>query len=750
MLEARRLLLMTRLLTLTGAGGSGKTRLALEVARSLAEAYPSGVWLVQLAGLSEPGLVPQAVAATLEVRDQPGRPLLDILIDALRDKEMLLVMDNCEHLIDAAASFVEALLRSCPRLRVLATGRESLGVRGEVVWRVSPLSLPDADGASRIESLRSFEAVRLFVDRARHKLPAFELTDGNAGAVSRVCWKLDGIPLAIELATARLGSLTVEQISQKLEDSLDLLAGGRTLEPRQQTLRAMLDWSHELLTEPEKRLFARFSVFAGGWTLEAAEAVGANEGIEEDDILDLTSRLADKSLVVAEPYRAGETRYRLLEPVRQYAREKLEEYGEADTVRGRHAAYFLALAEEAEKESDRPSHLRWLPRLETEHDNLRAALGWSLDENDADLGLRLAGALWLFWFTHGHSSEGWGWLQRGINLGGSKAPRAKALSGAGWTALFQGDAGTAKELLEESVTLHRELKDEEGLASSLNFLGFVALLGGREDIPVAALLEEALALKPRIENGHTIANTLVFAALDALLLRGDWEETVALHEEALALFRKIDDRWGMGLCLTNLGLIVAAMGQNARATRLLRELMHRSRELGDKFGNQYSFFGLACVADSEGRTTRATLLWGVAEAIREAAGFRLPHAALLVMRYENRLAGARSALGKAAFEEAWEAGKAMAARRGDGVRAVRVQTSRKTVERSVEITSREREVALLVARGLTNREISAELSISERTAANHVGRILKKLGLHSRAQIATWVTEQHLPTLDPE
>src|SRR5215217_2135352 len=449
----------------------------------------------------------------------------------------------------------------------------------------------------------------------------------------------------------------------------------------------------------------------------------------------------------------------MLEPVRQYARKKLEERTEAEHTKRRHAEWYLALAEEADKQSSGPSHGRWLQRLETEHDNLRVALGWSLKKGDAELGLRLVGALWVFWFTQGYSSEGRRWLDRGISLGGPKAARAKALNGAGWIALFQGDSETAKRLLEESVILSRRLKDEEVLASSLNYLGYVALLGGREDIPVAALLEEVLALKPRIKSRHTIANTLVFAALDALLLRGDWDETVALHEEALALFRELDDRWGMGYCLTNLGLIRAALRHHVQATRVLLELMYQSLALEEKFGSQYSFFGLACVADSEGHTARAARLWGVSEIIREAAGFRLPHAAVSVMKYERRLANARASLGEAAFEAAWTEGKAMTIEQTVEYARSKEDTTPPTspmlddppTEKPLnKLTQREQEIAELVARGLTNRQISNELGISERTAGNHVARILRKLGLRSRAQIASWTTERQLLASEPD
>jgi predicted ATPase/DNA-binding SARP family transcriptional activator len=396
MLEVKRQLVMTRLLTLTGAGGSGKTRLALEVARDLVGAYPDGVWLVELAPLSEKKLVPHAVADALGVPEGSGRSLSHALVDDLHEKKLLLVLDNCEHLIEAAAQLANALLSSCPRLRVVATSRETLGVEGELVWRVDPLSVPDADPDHRARAtgeLARYDAVRLFVERARLGSPHFELRAENAGAVVQICRRLEGIPLAVELAAARVRALSLEQISARLEDSLKLLRGdSRSAPQRQRTLRATLEWSHELLSAEERVLLRRHSVFVGGWTLEAAEeAVGASDGIQEEEVLELLSKLVDKSLVVAE-VRAGEVRrYRLLETVRQYAQERLEESGEAETFRRRHAEFFLALAEEAEPGLVGAQQQEWAERLEEEHDNLRAALSWSL-EREPEAALRLAGA----------------------------------------------------------------------------------------------------------------------------------------------------------------------------------------------------------------------------------------------------------------------------------------------------------------------------------------------------------------------
>jgi predicted ATPase/DNA-binding SARP family transcriptional activator/DNA-binding CsgD family transcriptional regulator len=752
--EVKRTLAMTGLLTLTGTGGCGKTRLALEVARDLVDAYPDGVWLVELAGLSEGALVAQAVATTLGVREQPGSPLLDSLLNALRDKQMLLVLDNCEHLLDATKSLAGVLLNSCPRLRVLATSRELLGVAGELGWLVPSLSVPDAQLALTVTELEGYEAVRLFADRASERLPNIDLTPENARAVGQVCARLEGIPLAIELAAARIRMLSVKQISERLGHSLKLLTGGyRTADHRHRTLRAALDWSYELLGESEQVVFGRLSVFAGGFTLEAAESVGAVGDIGEEDVVKLLSKLMDKSLVVAEESWERGARYRLLEPIRQYAWEKLRVSGEVEAVGRRHAEWYLLLAEEADKESSGPGHARWLDRLESEHDNLRSALDWSLEVGDAELSLRLAGALWLFWFTRGYSTEGLGWLEKAISQGGPPAPRAKVLNGAGWIVMFQGDFETAKTVLEESLALYRELNDEEGVASSLSFLGHVALLGHRDDIPVADLLEEALTLKPRLENRRTIANMLVTAGFAAGLIRGDLGEAAALFEEAQTLYGEMEDKWGIITCLVNLGLISVILENHTQAKALLREVMQLSGELDEKIGSVYSFFGLACVAAFEGHPARAARLWGVSEAVREAAGIEIMPSTYSVTRYESRLTKARAQLGEAAFEEVWAEGKAMTPDAAAKYALSEERDAPPTLPRPEDslsseplskLSHREREVAVLVAGELTNRQISTELGISERTAANHVAKILRKLGLSSRVQIASWVTERQL------
>ena len=800
MVEVKRTLAMTRLLTLTGPGGSGKTRLALEVARDLASSYPDGVRLVKLAPLYEPGLVAQAVAGALEVSERPGQGLADTLVEDLRDKRLLLVMDNCEHLVEASARLIDDILDSCPRLRVLATSREPLGVSGEVNWVVPSLSLPD-NGESTIESRMRYEAVRLFVDRARLRLPDFELTRENAGAVVRVCRKLDGIPLAIELATARMGALAVEQVAQRLEVSLDVLKGAsRSAAPRQQTLRATVDWSHRLLSETERTLLRRLSVFAGGWTLEAAEAACSGEGIEQDDVLDLLGALVDKSLVVARTGTDGAMRYWMLEIIRQYAREKLAESKEAGETLERHAAFFLALAEEAEPELAGTQQGLWVDRLEREHDNLRAALSWVLEREEGELGLRFGGALWRFWHARGYISEGLGWLESVLASGGPRAtpPRMKALEGMGWQFQFLGDYERARSTYEEMLGLSRELGDKGNVATALNSLGTVAAQQGdnerartllRENLEVIEELEEEGDPATPIKKFH-VFNLLGYLAIYE---EGDHARGITLWEESLALARETGDDYRVGITLANLahpslmrgayelargyceealtlahelgsagvalipsslvnlGLATLGLGEHERSMGSLEEALMRSQEMGRKPQAIEAMEGMASLAGAMGEASRAARLWGAAEAAREVTGIS-PFTPDEWALHEPYLASARSQLGETLWEVTLAEGRAMsledaagyALSKGDDQAEPTVPQEPPACEPPGNLTRREREVAVLVARGLTNRQISKELSISERTAGNHVAKILRKLGLHSRTQVATWAAERGL------
>ena len=746
LLEVKRHLAMTRLLTLTGTGGSGKTRLALEVARDLVGTYPDGVWLIELAPLSEGALVAQAFAAALGVREQPGRLLADTLVDALRGRSLLLVIDNCEHLVDEAARLVETLLDTCPDLRVMVTSREALGVEGELAWRVPSLSLPDPRRPPTAKDLSGYGSSRLFVERARRRRPGFTLTPENVRAVTEICQRLDGIPLAIELAAARMGVLSAAQISERLGDSLDLLTGGaRTATPRHQTLRGALDWSHELLAESERRLFGRLSVFAGGFSLEAAEAVGAGDGIEGGEVLDLLSSLVDKSLVVAEtPSRGEQTpRYRLLEPVRQYTRERIEQSGEVDEVRRRHATFFLALAEEAEPESKGAQREAWLSRLEIEHGNLRAALEWMLKRGEDGPSLRMGGALGEFWYTRGYHNEGRRWLEAVLANGGLSpaSARVKVLTKAGYIAGDQGDYERAAALGEEGLALSRRSGDRTGAAAALHTLGTVAL-HRNECGEASALLEEALALRRSL--GDTMGVGRVLQALGVTaVIRRDFERAVALHEEGLPLACEMGDRLGIALFLGQGALAYLGRGDHRRADALCAEGIELSWQLAHEYTLIFVLHIAAVLAGSRGRPNRAARLWGAAEALREAAGATLSHAARHY--YSPYVDAARAQLDDAA---AWEAARA----EGETMPpeeiveyALSVGEEPAPLEEQLsvgELTSRESEVAALVSRGLTNRQIASELVVSEHTVANHVAKTLRKLDLGSRSQITAWVLRQ--------
>jgi predicted ATPase/DNA-binding CsgD family transcriptional regulator len=745
--ELRRLLENKRLLTLTGSGGCGKTRLALAVAGELVEGFEDGVWMVELAALSDPDLVPQAVASVLGVSEQPGRPLGETLCESLGSKVVLLVLDNCEHLIGACAELAETLLRSCQNLRVLATSREALGVTGESSRPVPPLSLPDPHRLPTAEGLPSYEAARLFVERARTLKPDFEPNAHNAKAIAQVCYRLDGIPLAIELAAARVRLLSVEQISTRLDDRFGLLTGGgRTTLPRQRTLRAAMDWGHELLEESERILFRRLSIFAGDFPLDAAEAMCSGEGIERDEVPELLFHLVDKSLLVMRE-QGGEARYRLLETLRQYGWEKLGEAGEREELSRRHAAFFLELAEEAEPALLGAGQAAWLGRLEAEHDNLRAALSWSLGGGDAQLGLRLGAALGEFWHMRGHLIEGRRWLERGL-ADGDDLPsdvRAKALNEAGWIGVHQGyDQATA--LLEESLALYRELSDESGVATSLAYLGLALVHHQGDRRRLEELRREAEALRRERLNKRVAARLLHFLAL-ATLVGGDYSRSAALAEEGLAHFRELEDARDVVVMLIILGMLALPQGLTGRAVEVFEEGLRVSHELGDKVSGAFCLLGLAGADALEARPARAAHLWGALEALQEDAGIAV--ASLPLVRswydYDGRVAAARSRLDdEATWEAAWAEGRSMGFEEAIEYVLHPSATPEESPSHPSGLSAREVEVLRLVAQGMTNARIAKELFLSPRTVNGHMGSVYRKLGFSSRAEATRFASEHDL------
>ena len=759
--EVKRALSMTRLLTLMGAGGSGKTRLALEVATDCVGAYSYGVWLAELAGLSQGKLVPQAVAAALGVKERPGQPLPVTLGEFLRAKQTLLVVDNCEHLLEATAALVDMLLDTCPRLRILATSREALDVTGEVRWIVPPLSVPEPQGrpssedSSFFEGLEGYESVRLFIERAQAAKGDFEVTNESAPAVAEICWRLDGLPLAIELAAARIKLLPPGAMLERLGSRLKLVTGGaRNLPERQRTLRGTIEWSYALLEEGERMLFARLAVFSGGRMLEAIEAICDAKGDLPVDTLDGVSSLLDKSLLRQEEGPEGEPRFVMLETIHEYARERLEASGEAEEIKRLHAEYFLALAEGAEPELTGPDQLACLQRLEAEHDNMRAALTWSL-EKEPETALRLAGMLAHFWEIRSDISEGSMWLEAALRQSGrpdtvtEAATRAKALSGAGTFAWHRGDYDKATALHGEALELYRQVGDDSGVAFSLMCLG--AQYNDPGDYERAApFFEEALALSRRIGDRRNIVVTLHNLA-DVERMRGDYERAKTLGMESMSLAREMEDKWQLARIVVWVGLLTVFSGdEHDLAEGFLKEALMLSRELGNWMSGAYCLEGFAGLAGARGQGERAARLWGAAEALRKTIGDPLSSEGHLY--FERSMVAARVQLGEAAWEAALAEGRAMKLEEAveyalseDDSPMIASRTPEQTpatAPRPSALTRREQEVAKLVARDLTNRQIAEELVLSERTVENHVRNILKKLRLSSRSEVAAWVEAQ--------
>jgi len=575
-------------------------------------------------------------------------------------------------------------------------------------------------------------------------------TPENAGAVVSICHQLDGIPLAIELAAARVGSLSVEQISERLGSSLKLLTGGsRTATPRQRTLRGALDWGYELLEEPEKRLFSLVSVFAGGWTLEAVEEVGAGESLEEGDVLDLLSRLVEKSLVVAGASPEGALRYRMLEPMRQYGRERLEESGEALVARRRHAAWYLAFAEEAEPKLIDAEQAGWLERLETEHDNLRAALEWFLEEGDTERGLRLAGALGEFWRVRGHLGEGLRWMEAALANGGDASlARVKALVHAGWMSWERIDFERSTALSEEALKLSRKLGDKRGAAAALYNLGMVAIYDQIRAEEALALFEEALMLRRELEDTAGTSRTLQKMGLISVI-RHDFGRAAALYEESLALARKTGDKGGIIIALWLGALASLGQGDYQKVRELCEEGLDLARHVGNTRAVAFMLHVLAASAGARGLPACSVRLWGAAESLLDTLGTTLGPAER--HHYGPYVAAAREELDEVVWKAAWAEGRAMVLEQAVEYALSREEPGSPTIlvpegvaidKQPVKLTRREKEVAALVGRGLSNRRIASTLKLSERTAANHVANILKKLGLSSRHEIGDRLDEQ--------
>ncbi|MEO8751708.1 MAG: tetratricopeptide repeat protein [Casimicrobiaceae bacterium] len=685
-----------RLLTLSGVGGTGKTRLALQAAVDLAGEFEQGVFFVPLAALSDPALVLPAIAKVFAVREIAGRPLRECLLDHLRTKQMLLVLDNFEQVIDAAP-LVSELLTAAPQLKVLATSRELLHLSGETDFPVPPLSVPDPNRLPPLPQFTQYEGVALFVERAAAMKPGFTVTSENAHAVAQICHRLDGLPLAIELAAARARVLPPQRMLAELTHRLRFLTGGaRDLPIRQKTLRSAIDWSHDLLTGEEQRLFRRLAVFVGGCALEAIAFIG---NIENDlPALDTLESLIGKSLV-RQTDAHGEPRFAMLETIREYAGDQLRAAGEEERLRERHRDYFLALAENAEPKLAGPAQAEWLRRLEAEHENLRAGLEWSLVAKGSVGGLRLCGALQRFWTMRGHFSEGRTWCERILGKAGadeSTQERARVLNAAGELARFQGeypasracqeeslaiwrqlgerkgvattlnnlgrvawkqgDYASARAMNEESLAIMRELADRDGIASSLGNLGLLA--HDQDDYPTSrSLLEEGLAIGRELRDWLYIAtalNNLGSVATD----QGDLASARALYDESLAIARDLGYPGGIARALHNLGSVANLQGDYRVARALYQEGLAITRQLEDRGTIAPVLEGLAEMIANLGSPADAARIWGSAARLREEIGS--PVTPNDRPRYDRRVAAARAALGDdAAFDRAWHDGRAL-------------------------------------------------------------------------------------------
>jgi predicted ATPase/DNA-binding CsgD family transcriptional regulator len=772
----------SRLVTLTGAGGAGKTRLGQQVAAGLLDGAGDGVWFADLAPLRDPDLVAVTVADVLGVRQEQGRPVPDTLVEAIGRGHLLVVLDNCEHVIGACAKLADALLRGCPNLALLATSREPLGIDGEQVHRVPSMQTPaDGDDAAAI---RASEAVRLLEDRAAAQGVPLAWDEPAAFVAGRICRRLDGIPLAIELAAARLRVMPADELDARLDERFTILTGGsRAAAPRQQTLRALVDWSWELLTGAERAVLARLSAFAGGFGLAAAEAVAASPDVLAAEVVGHLGALVDKSLVQFDRTGAGPGRYRLLETVRQYAAEQLEAQGPvAGTARVAHRDYYLALAEEAAPQLVGPDQAAWLDRLDTELGNLRAAIAFSQTQPDPEPGLRLAASLRVYWMARGHAAEAADALQALLDRPAAQQatlPRARALATAAhllqqtggyaiagdyceealviaraagddylvadllhvraWLLVRQGQPGAALPLIEQGLDLVRRLGQPQLTARLLSARAFATNVEGD---PAGAARDNAEALRLARQAGDRLqAGTLLCNLSDYELWTGDLDAARRHLAESLDIARELDARNGAVIGTFNLGLAEYLAGSPVAAEALFTESLDLARRMGMRRHTAYALIGLALASHGRADPARSARLHGAADQALADLGHTLqPLEARLAGLDRQRL---RAAMGAEAFEAEYAAGRALdltqvvaeLGRRDAAADQMQVAASGEAV---TVLTGRELDVLKLVAQGLSNAEIARRLVLSEHTVHRHLANILRKLGLSSRAAAAAW------------
>ncbi len=741
-----------RLLTLTGPGGVGKTRMGVATVSVLIDDYADGVCSVSLAPVINPDQVIPTIVKTFGLWEGGERPLLEQVLDYLRDKHLLLLLDNFEQII-AATPVLADLLSTCQRLKLLVTSRAALHLPGEFEFPVSPLRTPDLTQALESELLASNPAVELFQVRAQAVQPNFQLTPTNIRTIAEICVHLDGLPLAIELAAARIKMLSPAALLSRLSHRLQILTrGARDLPARQQTLRNTLQWSYDLLNLQEQRLFRRLSVFVGGLTLEAVEAVCYDTKQEAAFTLDEIASLLDKSLII-QVEDEQEARFTMLMTVHEYGLECLQERGEAERLQRAHALYYIALAERAEPEYFGTQSVAVLDQLELEYENLRAALTWLVESEERELALYLGATLWWFWYARGHLSEGRQWFER--LLPGSErvnaSVRGKALKSAGWIAFQQKDFDHAETLLSEGLEVYRLLGDKQNIATSLYRLGLVALAKG--DYPLAqALTEDALSLYNQVGSKEGIADSLLVLSYVAIE-QGEYSRAREQVEQGLLLFREIGDQWAMTYTLLGLARVVLLQGDAVTAQTLTEESLAISIELGNLGGIASCLEQMAEISAAQEQLIWAVLLWGAAEHLRETTTITLES------NQQSVVNAVRNKLGEETFNSMWLQGRRMTPEQAIAAReSVFTQVSRKAkrqqalstsptkqkVSYPLGLTPREVDVLRLVAQGLTDAEIAERLDISYRTVSTHLTSIYNKLGIHSRVAAVRFAVENRL------
>ncbi|WP_093261429.1 LuxR C-terminal-related transcriptional regulator [Saccharopolyspora shandongensis] len=740
----KRLLAESRVVTLTGPGGVGKTRLAMRVAGNMRRTFRDKSWCVELEDVRDGSLVVDAVIEQLGIGGPTGGEDIDTVIEQLKTREMLLVLDNCEHLIEDVALLVDAVVRWCPGVRVLATSRQSLGVAGEATLVVPPLQVPDIEHPPPPEAYEQFSSVRLFVDRARAAVPEFEVTADNATALMRLCHHLDGNPLAIELAAVRLRSLSLQQLEERLAERYDLLTEGRRGAPaRQQTLRALIDWSYELASGQDRLTWARVSVFSGSFDLAAAEHVASN-GLSDADVLSAIHSLVDKSVLMREE-EGGEVRFRLPHTLREYGQDKLVGFGELKAMQQRHCTWYADLAGRFAAEWIGPDQVTWVNRLRSDHGNLRVALRTAAaNPETAGTALRMCTDLWQYWGIRGLNGEARHWLDQVLATAPCETPeRVRALRVSAWFALLHGDVETVQPTLEQATVLAAQRGEETEKAHLALVRGMAAF--AQNDSPRAAVLvEDALGQFRK----HEISVGELFALFGLGLIKGlgeDPETGLGVLAEGTRLSGGRGELYWHSYLLWASAQVEARRGDLERAEAAAKEALNLQRKLDNRLGIAFSIDTLAWIAQQQGRHDRAARLFGAAsavwDAVRAAPGFW----ARFATDHDEHEAQARTALGESAFQDAFDRGRQLSlAHTVDFALEVKRHARPRTEDNvhPMPLTRREQQIAELVAQGNTNKEIAESLVIAQRTVEGHVQNILTKLDFSSRAQIGGWVAAQ--------